>query len=903
MKVSIQQFLGRIWRTHTRYLQDGQASEAFNCDLRNQSLRPLRAPSLLGVDLGDAMNVIYRWGQGEPDDTRYWFAAQGFYNFVRGQVANDDREWTYATLINHETGEPDDWPYATFDDLALHGSHPSVGAHEAQPTGLEFPKATVPLGVRAPTVAVQVEAQEYVPEGTPATLVVTAEMLAAYDYSTPVYGSIDEGATWHEIPLTDSGNTAQDLVDGLSGYLSAVTAEIIGGEVHISTVETGADASAWLRLGGASESVDTFHAYGRAGDSGASEPARVTIQVPTFSQNGDTAWISYQINDGPIHEIWSRRGLPGQDASAVRSIIDNVLSLRGLNGELRTTNNSGYEITLETVAAGADVQLTMWVFFYPNGASRQPSIYTDDGANGDATEGLPAHMIAGPDILRRLSTEVPIEVSADGSSWYDLPLPAATAAGLAQAVNGEDWVWAEVRDDAVHIFTYAKGPEAQIHAKVPTAGSAGAIIKASGGVKEPGEKETRVYIWTRVKKFMEGDEPFMEWESAPAPPSEPVDVYADQSVRLFGVADDDPPFNFTHVRVYRSVAGEYLFLTEAEQGEAGGTLEFIDDLSADDLGEVCPSMEWDLPPEHMRGLTGLPNGVMAGFVNRDVFLCEPYRPHAWPRKYQYTVSADIVGLGAMDTTLAVLTKAHPYFLQGSHPGAMVVVRADLEQACVSRASIVEMQGAVVYASPDGLVRLSPGGSGVVTKDIIGRYDWRALNPETMRSHYHDRVYVGITDTDMILMDFDNGQMSKVDPQLGGGLPFRGGYTELRSDALYLCREDGQIVEWQGSDTDVMTYTWQSKVFTMPRHTGFSAIEVDAEDYTDLRLTVYASTPDAHGADEPLTPLPGFDARPVTSRLPMRLPVRPARDWQIKLEGTNEVFAINMAQSMEELANV
>ncbi len=116
----------------------------------------------------------------------------------------------------------------------------------------------------------------------------------------------------------------------------------------------------------------------------------------------------------------------------------------------------------------------------------------------------------------------------------------------------------------------------------------------------------------------------------------------------------------------------------------------------------------------MKGLINLPNGIMAGFEGRDVYFCEPYRPYAWPAAYQQTVDYPVVGLGRLDTSLVVLTKGAPYLISGSAPGYMTVVKADLEQACVSKRSIVSMGSAVFYASPDGLVALAASGSRVLT---------------------------------------------------------------------------------------------------------------------------------------------------------------------------------------------
>ena len=49
----------------------------------------------------------------------------------------------------------------------------------------------------------------------------------------------------------------------------------------------------------------------------------------------------------------------------------------------------------------------------------------------------------------------------------------------------------------------------------------------------------------------------------------------------------------------------------------------------------------------------MPGGVIAGFAGRDVYFCEPFKPHAWPVAYSMPVDAEIVTLGVYDTTLLV----------------------------------------------------------------------------------------------------------------------------------------------------------------------------------------------------------------------------------------------------------
>lgn len=107
-------------------------------------------------------------------------------------------------------------------------------------------------------------------------------------------------------------------------------------------------------------------------------------------------------------------------------------------------------------------------------------------------------------------------------------------------------------------------------------------------------------------------------------------------------------------------------------------VDYLDSKKAAELGEPCPKHHLESPPERMvphpttgverlqylNGIINLPNGMVAGFLGRDIYFCEPYRPFAWPENYIQTIDDPVVGLGRMDTTLAVLTTGNPYFIQG-----------------------------------------------------------------------------------------------------------------------------------------------------------------------------------------------------------------------------------------------
>lgn len=391
-------------------------------------------------------------------------------------------------------------------------------------------------------------------------------------------------------------------------------------------------------------------------------------------------------------------------------------------------------------------------------------------------------------------------------------------------------------------------------------------------------QETRVYTYTFVNKVGA-----REIESSPAPAADSVDVYPDQEVTLANFNTPATNFDATHVRIYRSTAGIFLYVDEITIATAT-TSGYTDSVDPELLAEEIPSLTWLPPLDTMKGLVNMANGIMAGFDGRDVYFCEPYVPHAWPDEYRQTLDQPVVGLGAMDTTLAVLTKGTPYFIQGSHPDSMVVIKSDVEQACASKRSIVSMGGAVLYCSPDGLVALTPGGSKVLTEGMFTYDQWQAqIDPSSVTAYHQDMKYIAFynngTTSGSFIYDFVTREMTF------NTVHATAGYQNLRDDTLYL-HQSGAIKPW--NEGSVLTYTWKSKVFTMPRVLGMSCAQVEAEAYP-VTAKIYVD------GNLVLT-------QSVTNRFPFRLPATPGRDWEIELTGTAEIFSVAIGQSMEELAN-
>ena len=269
-------------------------------------------------------------------------------------------------------------------------------------------------------------------------------------------------------------------------------------------------------------------------------------------------------------------------------------------------------------------------------------------------------------------------------------------------------------------------PMASYRLGVPAPASA----PTSGGVTGVGDGsiETRSYVFT----YVTGDGE----ESAPSLPLS-VDAQEGQTVTLTGLlvapAGD---YNITSKRIYRTVSTastpiDYQFVAQISDA----TTSYADSKLAQDLAEVIPSLDWDMPPAGLKGLTNLPNGMMAAFLGNDVYFCEPYRGFAWPSKYIQAVDSPVVGLGTFAETLVVVTRGRPVIMFGSDPNSVVVRYSDFPEAGTSKRSIVNINGGVMYSSPNGLAFIGPSGGQLLT---AGTSLGRSANASRSSSCYRCR---------------------------------------------------------------------------------------------------------------------------------------------------------------------
>jgi hypothetical protein len=345
-------------------------------------------------------------------------------------------------------------------------------------------------------------------------------------------------------------------------------------------------------------------------------------------------------------------------------------------------------------------------------------------------------------------------------------------------------------------------------------------------------------------------------------------------------------YNITHKNIYRILSGtadaEYQFVAQI----ALGTATYNDTKLDTALGEImAPTASWVAPPNSMKGLTAMSNGIVAGFDGKRVLMCEPWQPHAWP--YDFAVHHNVVGLGSYGNTLLVTTEGTPYTLTGDHPSAMTMERLEINQACVSKRGVVDLGYAVCYPSPDGLMMFGVGVAKNATLEIFTREQWQALKPDSFMAVAHDTKYFCFYDTGSVQGGFI------YDPKLEHivfiDLYAVAAFSDPLTDKLYLAIDDGsysQIVQWD-ADVDPLTVTWKSGTITENYPLNFSAAQVYAASYP-VTFKLYADGALKH-------------TETVANASPFRLPSGyMGLEHEVELSGTKEIKSVYLARNMKEL---
>ncbi|HJV52793.1 MAG TPA: hypothetical protein VJ652_15100 [Noviherbaspirillum sp.] len=454
-----------------------------------------------------------------------------------------------------------------------------------------------------------------------------------------------------------------------------------------------------------------------------------------------------------------------------------------------------------------------------------------------------------------------------------------------------------------------------------------------------GDIYSALYVYTFLTAFDE--------ESEPSPVSNTVNWQAGKTVTLSGFSAPDPGRNITKMRLYRlqqsvQSGADLYFIAE----RTVSTADWIDNVAIDAFAEVLPSRDWNPPPDGLSGLISLPNGMMAGFVGKDLYFCEPFHPHAWPEKYVLTMDYTIVGLGAFGNTIVVATTGNPYIVTGSAPENMQQEKLELNLPCINPNGVVDLGYTVAYPSNDGLVTVDSSGPKLYN-DLFTRPGWQKTNPSSyIAGQFSGRYFASFS---YIEADGKTTEGTFI-IDLSGEQPFLLRAKD-RADAFFYEQGTGSlylllgldIYEWDRLGQTNAIMTWKSKLFVLPQPSSFGAILVEGDDalsveeraakqaerqaILDANALIFGNASlggEFNGAAMNAYAIEGDDLARIdpdgfvsvkiyadTELIAtigkinevMRIPAARARNWEVQVNGTRPVTQISLATTARELNSI
>lgn len=377
-------------------------------------------------------------------------------------------------------------------------------------------------------------------------------------------------------------------------------------------------------------------------------------------------------------------------------------------------------------------------------------------------------------------------------------------------------------------------PQKSFFLGVPVPTGAPVLTIDAGGVGTVVRDLT--YVYTFVNGYGE--------EGPPSPPKTISAVKSDETVN-FNSLDQSPAvdWNLVSWRIYRVAVGatgqDFQFLKEVTINLS--VPQSQDTTPHDDtvLAEVLSTTSFDPPPVNLKGIIVLPNGIMLGFLGNQVYISEPFKPHAWPSKFIKSVDFTIVAIGNYGQTAVIATDGTPYRLAGIESSNMTLSQIHVDQPCTSKRGMVSSEVGALYPSADGLMRVGPGISEILTIPYFDQDEWQKLKPRTIHASFHDGRYHGFFDTGLV-----NGELQGsgfiIDTRERGSfystLDFYryASYQSREDDELFLVRylnltaavDASDIEQWEAGGSK-LSYKWRSKSFEV-NPAGFTAAKIEAD---------------------------------------------------------------------------
>lgn len=905
--LSVKAFDGLKPVVKPRLLPDSNAQVAQNVRLVSGSIEPLRASTTLKSTTVASPRTIFRYGAGAIE-ANYWLEFDNDTDVMRSPIPNDQWDrlyWTDGTGVPRYapnslilSGTP--YPGASYQLGLPAPNTPGVTSYSAVPVYTTVTREYV-ITLYNPTTN-----KESTPSTTFSVQAVDGQKVAFTNLTTDNNGDagvtrkrlyrklggsfrrvaeLDLATTTYDDLTTDAVLASTAVVSSTavavktpttapSATAAAITATAASARSYVYTIKdfqittgsgdtaettyyaesapstaavTSVDNTQSVTVGNLANSLNGTHFRIYRMDAGSSQ-YRFVAEIPVSQTSfvdvvGRTVLGIPLASDGPIGNRPSATpSLSATASSANNTTVQRVYAVTFVDGSGNESARSPYSSAV-TVIDGVTAVTISHTEAAPAGVARKR--FYRQNSSGTVTES---------------SWRLVSDVSASAASITDSAAQASLTTGMAAALQGLP-------------PTPTGAPTT--NATIPTRPT----------------PETRTYVLTYVSAYGE--------EGPPSDASVLVTMDPNGNAVLSLPSAPSGSYNVTLKRLYRSSTvgstAQFQLVPVTWAGNSTpsfdipvGITQVTDAAGQADLAEVLPSEGWVAPPAGLKGLRMMANGAAVGFLGRTVYLSEPNMPHAWP--HQYTIDYDIVGIATFGQTVAVLTNAFPFLLQGADPAAMTPTKLEVPQACASKRGIIETGDGVLYPSPDGYVSLGSS-IDVVTKSLFSRDQWQAYVPSSMEGYlYNGRVHLFYntgTVRGTLVLDLSGQGAVLTTSNIDAASAVTAGFYDATRDLLYLA-QGGAIVRMdQGA---ALTATWRSKVFRLPWRQSMGVGQVRAATYP-VTLRVYADgalkTTKTVTSDDHFTLAGGFRAL----------------DWEFEIDATSEISEINIATSAAELKNV
>lgn len=360
------------------------------------------------------------------------------------------------------------------------------------------------------------------------------------------------------------------------------------------------------------------------------------------------------------------------------------------------------------------------------------------------------------------------------------------------------------------------------------------------------------------------------------------------------------------IRVYRTGTGttiaSYFYAgTINVTGQPDGTYTFSDNVPEAMLGEVLSSTNSYPPDTGLQGLMSLPNGILCAWKGNEIHFSEAYRPWSWPPSYVKTTRHAIVGGIAAGSGAVITTRGNPYLISGVSPDAMTAMLLNVDQPGVSKWAIAVADGAVIYASHDGLVTLNGATASLAQGGaFFTRENWRqayAAGLATMRFAVWDGRLVIYSPTALFtpfMIRFDEADGSLTDLT---GLVAACSFTNLLTDQLYYV-SGNKMYQFNGGLASVAK--WRSGELVVPRPVNFGTAQLLCDGTWTIELWAYVLNPATNEHEYQLMHSHDSWGGLETYRLPAGYE---ARRYRVVAYGNGRLREIRFATSNRDLASL